>query len=929
MALLAPKIRIKNTASSAKEAAYTVNNALRQDIRFLTNLLDETVLEQEGRTLFEKLQKIRELSKNVRANRQPAQIEKIQKMIDDLTLEEALKIAKAFTVHFQLVNTAEELQRIRRIRYYDQAEGRYQEMSLKKLFKELKSRKVPKAKIEKFLQSAEVELVLTAHPTEVKRRSVLEHLMRVFACLEALRHPDITLTEKDEQTRKLREALETLWQTRANRLRQLEVLDEVNHTLFFFEKTILNFLPDWHREFETEFARYYGPVKEVPHFVHFGSWVGADRDGNPNVTCLVTEETVRRQQRLIFTHYFRECEALISYLSHSEHRVNVSGELKASLKKDSERFPPLAEHLKRYEVSELYRKKLSFIYHKLENTFFKKGDGYAAAGEFAEDLKIIQRSLAANQGKLAAEGYLKKLIDQVAQFGFHLAYLDFRDESPKIRQAIMEIYGEEKITPELINRAVKEGAVTREVKEFSPEARDIVEQLHTMGRIQRNTGQKVVEDYLISMTQNSGDVIGLFCLAVRAGLIEVKNNQVVKADIGIIPLFEAIQTLADADKIMEELLSIPLYASYLKCRGNVQEVMLGYSDSNKDGGYLAANWKLYQATKTLAETAAKRRVSLRIFHGKGGTIDRGGGQSHKAILANPNAAFDGKIKITEQGEIVAQKYNNPEIAKRNLEQLISAVLWTNLVSKKEQRRNRKMENWERIMGDLSERSFGYYRDLIFESSNFYKFYEEATPVKILAMARIASRPTSRRKTQAFETLRAIPWVFSWIQSRYILTAWYGIGFSLGGYITEHGKQGLKDLQEMYQEWPFFKSVIDNAQVSLAKTDLYIAEKYAELVRDEKLRAEIFDKIKAEYHRTCKAVFEILEQKQLLDFHPTLKESIYIRNPYVDPLNHIQLRFLRELRDGEALTDGDPRKEKIREILLLTLNGIAFGMKSTG
>ncbi len=437
-----------------------------------------------------------------------------------------------------------------------------------------------------------------------------------------------------------------------------------------------------------------------------------------------------------------------------------------------------------------------------------------------------------------------------------------------------------------------------------------------------------MDAYILSMTQTSVDMLALLYLAKNEGLVHVAHKRVKKAAIGIVPLFETIHSLQNCHEIMEELFAMPLYRSYLKARGDVQEIMLGYSDSSKDGGYLAANWHLYLAQQNLYEIAEKYGVKIKFFHGKGGTIDRGGGESHRAILGQPFSAVGGRIKMTEQGEVVSQKYATPMVAKRNMEQLITAVVWTNLVTNREIKKNPKLAGWEKLLAQLSQDSFVFYRQLVFETPGFLDFYHQATPINILKITKIGSRPAARSATQSFEQLRAIPWVFSWVQSRYIISAWYGVGHAFKKYMDEN-PEGLDVLRQMYKQWPFFTSIIHNLQASLAKADLYIAELYSGIVSDEDLRKNIHETIEREQQLAVESVLLISEQKELLDYHKVLQESIKLRNPYVDPLNYIQVRFLQEKNQLSHAAVNDVKRAKIDEILLLTVNGIASGMKSTG
>ncbi len=911
--------------TSAKLSSF---ERLRKDVRFLTTLLGDVIREQEGKRLFDIIEEIRKTSKAIRTHHDPRLVKKLEKLIDSLSLDDAYKVARAFTIFFQLVNIAEEMQRVRRIRDYDRDPARMQDMSLRKLLHDLKKRGMSGKDVREQLSRLEVEPVLTAHPTEAKRRTVLDHLLRIDTALTEINRSERTFFERELLLEDIKRSLEVLWQTSEVRQRKMNVMDEVEQTIFYFKRTILRLVPAIHEKLRHEF-RHAFPGEEFtePPFVRFGSWVGADRDGNPFVTCDVTRKTAAEHRALMSQTYLTEVEELIRRFSQSTVRIPVSKEILESIEADCEKLPDLAREMKRYESTEMYRKKFSLVHKKLENTFSGEGYGYGSAEDFAKDLEVVVRSLQEHRGRHAAGGDLQRLVDKVRIFGFHMARLDFRDHSTKIRAAVREILGAEPDEDELIKQ-ILEKDLHRIPKELSPEAADILEQLHTIRELSEKSYSGMVENYLISMSEKPSDLLGFFFLCKLTGLVDVQNYQVREARIGIVPLFETIDALAAAPAIMDRLLTIPIYQSYVAARGNLHEVMLGYSDSNKDGGYLTANWRLYVAQKKLAETALHHKVELRFFHGKGGTVDRGGGASHRAILAQPFAAFGGRIKITEQGEVVSQKYTNPTIAGRNIEQLITAVAWTNVASKPRET-TPQVRQWEEKMEFLSTTSHQFYRELIFETDRFLDFYYQATPIHVIEMTKIGSRPAKRRASRRIEDLRAIPWVFSWVQSRYIVSSWYGVGTALERFIKEHKGDGLRDLRQMYAEWPFFRSLIDNVQISLAKADLYIASLYAQLVQDSKLRDDIHKRLLAEHRRSVEKVIQITGQRRLLERLQVLSSSIKLRNPYVDPLNFIQLRYLAKFRDPGYDRLSDETKNEIGEILLLTTNGISFGMKSTG
>ena len=904
---------------------------LKQDIRFLTGLLADIIREQEGEALLSKIEEIRTLAKEIRQNPNPLLIESQKKLIRSLSLDEAYNVARAFTIYFQLVNIAEEVQRIRRLRDYDRSPDVLQEMSLKKLFKDLMEEGYTPKEILHFLGQCDIGPVLTAHPTEAKRRTVLDHLFFISGQLMQLNRGDLTISEQGYLTHHIKETLEILWQTSEVRSRKVEVLDEVDQTLYFFERTIISLVANIHEKIDREFEQLGVDVKNgVEPFIHFGSWVGADRDGNPNVTPAITLTTAHQQRKLIIKFYLSCVANFIRKFSQSSEYIHISKKLLDSLEVDKRNLPDMARELERYEGNETYRKKFSFIHRKLEHVLTGKKGAYSNADEFITDLLLVQESLMKNQGQGAATGDLQRLIIQAKAFRFYLARLDFRDHTRKVRKAVEELLGEQGSDAQFLLGKIAAPGSSRKLVVHSPEAKDIVAQLKTFHRLKDKFDREIVDTYILSMTESPVDLLALLYLAKNEDLVRVAHKKIKTAKIGIVPLFETIQALQNCHEIMEALFAMPLYRSYLKARGDVQEIMLGYSDSSKDGGYLAANWHLYLAQKNLFKVAQKHGVKIKFFHGKGGTIDRGGGESHRAVLGQPFSAAGGRIKLTEQGEVVSQKYASPMVAKRNLEQLITAVVWTNLVTNREVKKNTKLAGWERLLAQLSQDSFVSYRKLVFETPGFLDFYHEATPINILKITKIGSRPAMRGAQQrTFDQLRAIPWVFSWVQSRYIISAWYGVGFGFKKYLDDNGEEGLNQLRQMYKQWPFFNSIIHNVQASLAKTDLYIAQLYADIVADEHLRKSIHSAIECEHQMAEEAVLLISEQKELLDYRKVLKDSIKLRNPYVDPLNYIQLRFMQEKNQMDEHSAMDSRHAKIDEILLLTVNGIASGMKSTG
>jgi phosphoenolpyruvate carboxylase len=793
---------------------------LRREVRFITTRLGNIIREQAGEIAFGHVERIRQLSKVIRSRHDRRSIRAKRRLVAALSTGEAYQVAHAFSLFFQLTNLCEERARIRHLQSNPEPA-----QSLRRLFRQLKEARVSAAKVQSCLDALEVEPVLTAHPTEAKRRTTLNHLLRLTAHFDA---PD--------------EILEALWQTDEIRERRVGPLDEVDGVLFLFERTILPTLVNFYATFDAELHAAFPLLKPRRPFLTFASWIGGDRDGHPFVTPEVTLATLKRQRARVLKHYKSECDALISELTHAQPGQHTK----------SARTDP-------FQPSEVYRRQLLAIRRKLGGT-------YRDGGEFVSDLQAIQAGLRRQGAHRAADGRIAGLIEQARACGFHLAELDFRDDRGKLVSA--------------------------------PEK--LLDELRTVHAIQRHHGEAAAHHFILSMTHSADDLIGLLALARQA-----------RARVDIVPLFEMIDDLDHAPQIMDRALRDADYREHLRRRGDVQEIMLGYSDSNKDGGYLAANWFLYRTQQQLAELADAHGVKLRFFHGKGGSIDRGGGMSHRSLRAQPHAAHGGRIRITEQGEVVTLKYSNPIIAQRNLEQLTSAVIAANCLPTPVTE-----PAWVATMERLAQSSFECYQELVYRTPEVLTYFQQATPIDLIEHLTIGSRPSRRSEGGDVRQLRAIPWVFAWTQSRHLLSAWYGIGHAL----ETHGD--LDQLRVMYHRWPFFATLLDNAALSLAKTDLYIAGRYATLVRDTAVRRKVYGMIADAHEQSVRMVLAVTQRRRLLENQPVLEESIRLRNPYIDPLNYLQIRFLPAWRRAKG-------NENLHRLLALTVNGIAFGMKSTG
>ena len=809
---------------------------LRREVRTLPTRLGDIIREQAGPKVFRHVEDIRRLSRDVRegaAKGEAAALRRLVRKVDTLTDDEAYQVAHAFSLFFQLVNLAEERARVRHL-YAKDAPKR----GLAALFKELKARRVPKERVQACLDVLEVEPVFTAHPTEARRRTVQNHILRLS------REPD-----------RLDEVLETLWHTEEVRDHALTPLDEVKNALFFFRHAIFDAAPRFYRVFDRELARAYPDLLRRRAFLTFASWVGGDRDGNPFVTPEVSRKTVDMHADLVRAHYESELKALLEELSHA-------GPQLACKKEPSTPQGHPEEHLR----------------HRLRRALSTVQQGTGTKEALVAELEEVRALLGQVGASRAQAGRVTDLIEQVKTFGFHLAELDFRDDAGKLEDA--------------------------------PE--DVDQELEALGRIQRERGEAASLRFVLSMSTRAEQMTGLVQRAREHGVTALE----------VVPLFETVGDLDRAADIMRTLWKDKDYRAHLKARGGVQEVMLGYSDSNKDGGYLAANYFLFRAQRQLALLADAHGVKLRLCHGKGGSIDRGGGQSYRTLRAQPHAAHGGRIRITEQGEVISLKYSSPEIAQRNLEQLTAAVIAAYCLPPAAPK-EKVTQRWEGCLGALAERSREAYQALVYGTPELLTYFRQATPIDLIEHLRYGSRPSRRKKTHDLRQLRAIPWVFSWTQSRHLISAWYGMGTALHDFSQGPKERAL--LREMYRRWPFFTQLVDNAEMSLAKTDLHIARQYAQLVEDPRVRDAVWPKVEREYERAVTSILAISGRRKLLEAQPVLAESIRLRNPYVDPLNHLQLRYLPEWRAAPE----DDKPKSLRRLLALTVTGVAFGMKSTG
>lgn len=923
------------------DSKHTTNVLLRRDVRFLGTILGEVLVHQGGQELLGIVEKIREMSKSLRAQYDEGLFSEFKHTISSLSPDNRHQVIRAFAIYFQLVNIAEQNHRIRRKRDYERSTGEeIQPGSIESVVSELKNRNFTPEQVQSILEEISLELVMTAHPTEATRRAVLDIHKRIAEDVMQLDVPTLTLREREALREKLLSEVMTLWQTNEIRDRKPTVVDEVRNGLYYFDETLFDVLPEVYRELERCLGIYYPEANwHVPSFLRFGSWIGGDRDGNPSVKANVTWETLRMHRSMAFKKYGEMLRVLMRHLSFSASIIEVSPELLDSIQQDKDSMPLI--HMKPWRNDEEpYRVKVTYMLEKIENTADPKCTDpklkYSSAAQFIDELVMIDRSLRHHYADYAANEYVDKLIRQAELFGFHLATLDVRQHSQEHENAIKEILytmgiendyatlsEQDKI--KLLTKLLEDPRpLTSQFHDYSESTQETLVLYRTIREAQKEFGERCIESYLISMTRGASDLLEVLVLAKEVGLFRRKPDGTAVCTLQPVPLFETIEDLHAAPEIMQTLFDIPVYKSAVEARNMMHEIMLGYSDSNKDGGALTANWELRLALKDITAAGKKNGVKLKFFHGRGGSLGRGGMPLNNSIMAQPPSTIGGGIKITEQGEVLSQRYALQGIAYRSLEKATSALVYqASLVDKDDYEEDRP--EWMEIMSGISEDAQKKYTDLIFRDNDFMAFFKEATPLSEVGELNIGSRPSKRKNSDKFEDLRAIPWVFSWTQSRFLLPAWYAAGTALNKYYDGQA-ENLGKLKEMYQEWSFFRSTIDNLQMALAKADLLIAKRYTTMIKDQKIAERLYAMMEQEYKLTCDMILEITGQEEILDNVPVIQESIRLRNPYVDPMSYMQVDLLSELRSMREQQQDD--QTLLREVLL-TINGIAAGLRNTG
>ncbi len=952
---------------------------LRADIRLLGGMLGLVLREQHGPALFAEVEAIRRECKALRSGQRPEVALALRRRLESLDLDRASAIARAFATYFQLVNIAEQHHRIRRRRDHElrPADEGPQEDSFAAFAPALRARGWDAAAAASLLDRVRVELVSTAHPTENVRRTVLEKYQALHAALARRDRERLTPREAEALRRGLLAEITALWQTDELRTSPPTVIDEVKNNLVYFDDILFDALPRACEALEEAAAAVYPEAPPpVGPVLRFGTWVGGDRDGNPSVTADVTRRALLLQKQLVLGKYLRAVAGVARQLSSTTSLVAAGPALHASIARDEAEMPSWRAFMAGRNRQEPYRRKLFFMYRRLELSLRDveealgqaepaaapagadapprdggwegeaaaaqagpaaagRDPGYATAEQLLGDLEVMARSLREARGERLAASCLDPLIRRVRLFGFHLAPMDVREHSARHAQACADILAAAGLCAdyaalapeaqvEALGRALAPGALAAGAAPgLSPVAREVLETFRVVAWALRALGPGAIGPYVISMTHGIEDVLEVLLLAQVAGLAGWRPDGTYESRLDIAPLVETIDDLRGAAALLRRLLEHPLYVPQLRARGRRQEVMLGYSDSTKDGGYLTANWALYRAQREMGLVAAAAGIELTFFHGRGGTLGRGGGPLVSAIRAQPPETAGGRIRITQQGEVMSHRFLPAEIAERTLEQVLVAVLdacTAGGVPGAQDARAAVPEAWTRAMDRAADLAHAAYRELV-EQPGFVPYFYAATPIEEIANLNIGSRPARRRPGQRIDDLRAIPWVFAWTQSRHLIPGWYGVGSALRAL----GEADL--LRAMYGGWPFFRTVIDNCAMALVKADMAIARAYADLAAESVPEAPaIFARILAEYERTRDAVLAVQGNARLLDEQPALQLSVALRNPYVDPLSHLQLALLRRLRRGDL---AEPERSRYLIAVLRTLNGIAHGLRNTG
>jgi phosphoenolpyruvate carboxylase len=905
---------IASTEDRAKE------HPLRRDVRSLGTLLGRVLTEQAGAATFEKVEQLRRLLIQARVNASGhtevhnGEMKQARTIVEGLSIQEAYWITKAFAIYFELTNLAETNHRKRRRRAGKiSPEHATQPGSFRGTLLRMREAGMAAEQAMNALRQVKVLPVFTAHPTEVARRTVLQKRRRISRLLEHLDRLPLPDADALALENEIALQISVLWQTDEVRVQKPLVTDEIRMGLDHYPMSIFESLPRLYVELRDSFREVYNlelQPDDVPEVLSFGSWIGGDRDGNPFVTPESTREALERARNTVLAHYVSELEHISEQLSSSCKQVGVSDEFKNKHDEYAQHIGEEPAQLARLSATELYRRFISFVIVRLRSTSTAEESAYHASGEFETDLRLMRRSLEQNHGARLAYSWLDPLLRKVRTFGFHLSTLDIRQHAKVHREALEGMHTQSSPGAIVSGSAAAPAAI-------SDPATIALNVFRGISQWKKAFPPRCIRNYVISGAESERDIYDVLELAKAAG-VRVHGSP---DDPGLmpVPLFESIQSLRDAASIMERVWSDPSYRRLLESWSGWQEVMIGYSDSNKDGGMLASLWELYKAHRALHEAARRHNVKLRLFHGRGGTVGRGGGPTHHAILSQPPGDFFGQIRITEQGEVLNWKYSDPVLAEWNLEIMIAACL--EALTRPDGPTAGSDAPWIEVMEQMSADAFAFYRSNIADNPEVLEYFEQATPVNELEHAQIGSRPARRSQSRKLDDLRAIPWVFGWMQSRHALPAWFGVGHAIERYIS-HGAAHEKRLQEMITSFPLFYDLIRNVELAMSKADLSIARLYASLVKDPGVRDRTWHMIEDEFERTRRMLLLVKQQDRLLDRNPVLSRSIKLRNPYVDAMSLIQVELLRRKQLGDDSAD-------LNYALGATINGIAAGLHNTG
>ncbi len=924
---------------------------LRSKVKLIGSALGEILKRHTRETVFDVVEELRTGHIDLRKEHDENKRQQLMQLIEKLDSETLEQVIRAFSTYFNLVSVVEETQQHKERRRLASNEGVLWEGSFNKTLKEFQEQDISAEQFQELLNNLSYMPVFTAHPTEAKRRTILECLRRIFIAIKNLDDPRLGQFQKESLTQKLHNEIQVLWKTDEIRAEKPEVIDEVKNGLYYFRESLFDAIPVIYQYLERAIQSVYPDEAKnfkIPAFLHFGSWIGGDRDGNPFVTAQITEKTARYQSREIIKRYISDVDKLSHQLTHSIALCTPDEAFTASLKDDDTTYKHLFAERPKLFSTEPYRRKLFIMRNKLayrmEQVQAKiKGrrpqsnySGYKNEADFFHDLKLIQDSLCSHNDCELAYGPLKDLLRLAETFGFFLEHLDIRQESTLHTEAIAELlqcmeleadYNQlnENDRMALLAKLIDQDKLPRfNQGELSEATISIIQVFDVVLRLRHEISPKLFNQYVISMTHTASHVMEVMFLCKLSGLLGKDKKGQPYCYITVSPLFETVEDLEHIEPVMSALFDNEIYNKYLKSAGNLQEVMLGYSDSCKDGGILASSWNLYSAQRRITELAREKEIDIRLFHGRGGTIGRGGGPTHEAILAQPFGSVHGQIKFTEQGEVLSNKYSNSETAVYELIMGISGLMKSSSCLVKSERDDNP--DYLETMNQLTKIGEKQYRTLTDNTPGFLDYFYEATPVSEIGLMNIGSRP-SHRKTgdRSKSSVRAIGWVFGWAQSRHTLPAWYGIGTALSQYIKQD-KNNLQRLKDMYENWPYFNTLLDNTQMALYKADMDIAKEYSELCLDNNTRDTIYPLISKEYTLTVENIFKVAQIDELLEDNPTLNLSLSRRQPYLDSLVHVQLTLLKRYRN-ELLTNEE--QDIWLSPLLRSINAIAGGMRNTG